>query len=125
VPVRIWCDHLRLPHPSQVYSGWFSAFLGTPCRLVYLLETVRRPVEAPYDRPEWRVSLADGYPLLVVTQASLDLLNQKLSRPVAVERFRPNLVISEAVAHEEDNWRRLRIGSVVVAKWRVSEYRWA
>jgi uncharacterized protein YcbX len=110
--VRIWRDHLTLPHPSQAYSDWFSAFLGEPCRLVYLPDTVQRHVEAPYNQPEWRVSLADGYPLLLLTQASLDLLNEKLSTPVSVERFRPNLVISEAAAHDEDNWCRLQIGSV-------------
>ena len=113
--VRIWRDHLTLPHPSQAYSDWFSAFLGEPCRLVYLPDTVARPVEAPYDKPQWRVSLADGYPLLLLTQASLDLLNERLPTPVGIERFRPNLVFSGTEAHEEDEWRRLRIGSVEIA----------
>jgi uncharacterized protein len=115
LPVRIWRDRLELPHPSQAYSDWFSAYLGQPCRLVYLPDSVARPIEAPYDKPEWRVSLADGYPLLLMTEASLDHLNQKLATPVSVERFRPNLVISKAAAHEEDIWRRLRIGSVELA----------
>jgi len=116
LPVRIWHDQLTLPHPNQIYSDWFSAFLGQPCRLVYLPETVVRPVEAPYDRADWRVSLADGYPLLVATQASLDLLNQKLSIPAEIGRFRPNLLISgAAVPHDEDDWRRIRIGSVELA----------
>lgn len=115
LPVRIWRDHLTLPHPNQSYSDWFSAFLGLPCRLVYLPDTVQRPVEPPYNQPESRVSLADGYPLLILTQASLDLLNEKLSAPVTVERFRPNLVISKTSAHDEDNWRRLQIGNVKLA----------
>jgi uncharacterized protein YcbX len=72
---------------------------------VYLPDTVARPVEAPHNKPEWRVSLADGYPLLLATQASLDLLNERLRVPVGIERFRPNLVISGTAAHEEDNWR--------------------
>jgi uncharacterized protein YcbX len=114
--VRIWNDKLTLPHANQTYSDWFSAFLGQPCRLVYLPDTVTRPVEPPYDQPEWQVSLADGYPLLLVTQASLDLLNKKLSIPVGMDRFRPNLVISgAAAAHEEDEWRRIRIGLVELA----------
>jgi uncharacterized protein YcbX len=67
--VRIWRDHLTLPHPSQAYSDSFSAFVGEPCRLVYLPDTVQRHVEAPHNQPEWRVRLADGYPLLLLTQA--------------------------------------------------------
>ncbi len=115
ISVRIWRDHLTLPHPNQAYSAWFSAFLGQSCRLVYLPDSVARPVEPPFDQPEWRVSLADGYPLLVLTQASLDLLNEKLISPLGVERFRPNLVISGTAPHDEDNWRRLQIGSVQLA----------
>jgi hypothetical protein len=111
ISVSIWRDQLRLPHPNQIYSDWFSDFLGRTCRLVCLPDTVRRQVEAPFDQPEWRVSLADGYPLLLVSQASLDLLNEKLSVPVGMERFRPNLVISGTAPHEEDSWRRLQIGA--------------
>jgi uncharacterized protein len=115
VPVRIWRDQLTLPHPNKVYSEWFSTFLGRTCRLVHLPDMVVRHVEPPFDQPEWRVSLADGYPLLLLTQASLDLLNEKLASPVGVERFRPNLVISGTAPHEEDTWRRLQIGSVQLA----------
>ncbi len=114
IPVKIWRDHLDLPRPNQAYDDWFSCFLGKPCRLVYLPDTVIRRVEAPHDQPEWRVSLADGYPLLLITQASLDILNEKLPSPVSTERFRPNLVISGAAAHAEDDWDRLRIGSVEI-----------
>ena len=114
-PVRIWRDSLQLPHPNPEYSAWFSAYLRQACRLVHLPPTVIRPVEPPYDRAEWRVSLADGDPLLLLTQASLDLLNQQLTVPVTVERFRPNLVIAGTPAHEEDQWRRLRVGEVEMA----------
>jgi uncharacterized protein YcbX len=115
VPVRIWRDGLNLPHPNQAYSEWFSSFLGTNCRVVYLPDEVTRRVEAPFDDPKWRVSLADGYPLLVMTEASLDLLNSRLTSPVGVERFRPNLVIGGATPHGEDSWRDVQIGSVRLA----------
>jgi uncharacterized protein len=115
ISVRLWQDQLQLPHPDRSYSEWFSSYLGQACRLVHLPPTVVRPVEPPFDNPNWRVSLADGYPLLLVTQASLDLLNERLPEPVTAERFRPNLVITGAVAHEEDGWRRLRIGDVDMA----------
>lgn len=115
VPVRIWRDHLKLPHPDQNYSDWFAAFLGRPCRLVYLPDEVTRPVEPPFENGKWRVSLADGYPLLILTQASLDLLNTKLPTPIGVDHFRPNLVIAGATPHAEDGWTDIQIGSVRLA----------
>ncbi len=115
IPVTIWRDRLILPHPNQIYSDWFSSFLGLNCRLVYLPASVTRLVEPPFDSPEWRVSLADGYPLLLLTEASVDLLNSRLPSQVSVERFRPNVVISGTPPHEEDRWRRLQIGSVQLA----------
>jgi len=115
IPVRIWRDNLKLPCPDPRYDEWFSSFLGSPCRLVHLPSEVRRNVEPPFDHSKWRVSLADGYPLLVVSQASLDLLNSKLPSPIGVERFRPNLVLADAVPHAEDSLREIRIGSVELA----------
>ncbi|HEX3681335.1 MAG TPA: MOSC N-terminal beta barrel domain-containing protein [Bryobacteraceae bacterium] len=115
IQVRIWDDDLRAPHPDRAYSDWFSSFLGQSCRLVHLPDAVVRPVEAPYHQAPWRVSLADAYPLLVLGQASLDLLNEKLDAPVAMERFRPNLVVAGCAAHEEDIWARVRVGGVELA----------
>lgn len=115
IPVRIWDDDLTLPHPDQTYSDWFSSFLGRPCRLVHLPDIVVRNVEPPFDNPQWRVSLADGYPLLVLTQAALDLLNSKLPSAFPMERFRPNLVITGTTPHAEDTWHKIRIGSVQLA----------
>lgn len=115
IPVTIWHDRLKLPHPNPAYSQWFSTFLGQPCRLVYLPDNVIRNVEPPFDGPEWRVSLADAYPLLVVTEASLTMLNEQLMSPVGIERFRPNLVISGTAPHQEDDWRQVQVGSVQLA----------
>lgn len=113
VCARVWHDELKLPNPDRAYDEWFTSYLGQSCRLVHLPDHVVRPVEAPYTQE--RVSLADGFPLLVMTQASLDLLNQKLAEPVTINRFRPNLVIAGSAAHEEDGWRRVRIGEVELA----------
>ena len=42
-----------------------------------------------------RVGFADGFPLLIISQASLDMLNERLPRPVGIERFRPNIVVDD------------------------------
>ena len=51
----------------------------------------------------------------MISQESLDLLNSKLSEPVPMIRFRPNLVVSGGRSHEEDSLRRFRIGRNIFA----------
>jgi uncharacterized protein len=58
------------------------------------------------------VSFADGYPLLLISEASLADLNQRLETPLEMRRFRPNLVISGCEPYAEDRLRTLRIGGV-------------
>ena len=68
-------------------------------------EQTERAVDANYARPGDIVSFADGFPLLLISQASLDLLNSKLASPLPMLRFRPNLVVNGTDAHAEDGWR--------------------
>jgi hypothetical protein len=49
---------------------------------------------------------------LLLSEASLEGLNRRLSLPVPMDRFRPNIVVSGCPAHAEDGWRKVRIGSV-------------
>ncbi|HEY6142894.1 MAG TPA: MOSC domain-containing protein, partial [Flavobacterium sp.] len=58
------------------------------------------------------VSLADGYPYLLIGSESLDHLNEKLKEKITIQRFRPNIVISSVVAHEEDAFDTFQIGNV-------------
>jgi uncharacterized protein len=62
------------------------------------------------------VSFADGYPLLLTSTGSLDQLGQWLAaegeRPVPMNRFRPNVVVTGFGPWAEDRWRRIRIGAV-------------
>jgi len=61
------------------------------------------------------VSLADGFPLLVASEKSLDELNCRLrakkKSPLPMSRFRPNIVLKGiSSAFEEDNWKAIQIG---------------
>ncbi len=110
--VTVWNDALELPAPSPDADAWMSAFLGDPVRLVYQPETARRPVDPAY-APGAEVSLADGYPILLASEASLDELNRRLAEPVPMDRFRPNLVVAGATEpHAEDGWTRFFLGDV-------------
>lgn len=102
-------------------SAWFSAYLGEDVTLVHLDDpAVRRPLDRVYGRPGETVSLADAYPLLLTTVASLDALNSLIAQgdhphegPLPMNRFRPNLVVDGTASWAEDDWKRIAVGEVV------------
>lgn len=109
--VTIWKDSLRVPDAGDAAAAWLSEFVGKPTRLVQVPETRARSLEAGYGEPGDRVAFADGFPLLLIGQASLDDLSSRIGRPMQMLRFRPNLVIGESEAFAEDGWKRIRIGT--------------
>jgi uncharacterized protein YcbX len=110
---RVWDSDVPARAADAEADAWLSDFLMEPLRLVHMDDTTARLIDEPQARADDIVSFADAYPLLLVTQASLDGLNARLPQPVPVLRFRPNLVVSGAPApHAEDAWRRVRVGEV-------------
>ena len=58
------------------------------------------------------VSFADGFPFLVVSRSAVDLVSERVGRPISTEQFRPNLVLGGLEAHEEDALRGFEVGSI-------------
>jgi uncharacterized protein YcbX len=110
IPVTVWKSSVLARPCAADADAWLSQFFGKPVRLVHMDAGVHRPVQSEHARPGDEVSFADAFPLLLITQAALDGLNQRLATPVPMLRFRPNLVVSGALAHAEDTWKRIRIG---------------
>jgi uncharacterized protein len=109
---RVWDDLVESRTVGDDADRWFSEFLQMRCKLVYLPDESVRPVDPTYGRPGDRVGLADGFPFLLISEASLADLNARLERPVPMKRFRPNLVIGGCEPFAEDGWKMLRIGSI-------------
>ena len=110
--VTIWRDTLRVPDAGDEAAGWLSRFIGQHVRLVHVPLARARTTESGYGRDDDKVAFADGYPLLLIGQASLDDISDKVGRPLEMLRFRPNLVVSGSAAFAEDGWKRVRIGEV-------------
>ena len=114
--VRIWNDEVAAYDMGAVAAQWFSDFLGRKLRLVRFDPEHRRlsslqwtaGVEAPNQ-------FSDGFPLLVISEASLDGLNARLAAAghgaVGIERFRPNIVLAGLQAHDEDRLEVIRIAA--------------
>ncbi len=94
----------------KAINEWFSNQLKTACQLVYMPDTAERRMKEKYSTERELVSFADGSPMLVIGQAGLDDLNQRLDSPVSMNRFRPNLVFSGGTPFIEDEWSMIKIG---------------
>lgn len=119
-PATVWDDTVAAEFPSAAADAWCSAFLGLPVRLAHLPADSVRPVDPAWAGPGHRTAFSDGFPLLLVTQSSLDHLNGLLQAEGAPavdwSRFRPNVVVAgDLPPHAEDGWRRLRVGEVELA----------
>ncbi|MFD0683674.1 MOSC domain-containing protein [Actinomadura fibrosa] len=89
-------------------ARWFSALLGTDCRLV------RFTGHRPTSRGGGETMFADSYPLLVLSAESLADLNARLDEPLPMNRFRPSLVVEGLGPYGEDSVRLLRVGGCVI-----------
>lgn len=106
----VWDDVITTVEPDPACSNWFSAQLGFNCRLVFFPEPNVRNVDPKYVTNQEQVSLADGYPFLIIGQSSLNDLNSRLDEPVEMKRFRPNFVFTGGQPFEEDSWKDFNIG---------------
>lgn len=112
IKVNVWDDKSEVVEVNHETSKWFSKHLGFECKLVKILKNGARKHESSSLKETFNVSLADGYPYLLIGSKSLDFLNDKLNEKITIKRFRPNIVVSTENAHEEDNFKTFTIGEV-------------
>lgn len=109
---QVWDDLTKVFEVNTATSKWFSEMLGFKCKLVKIENIGDRKHSSTKLNKTLNVSLADGYPYLLIGSESLSFLNQKLEEKITIKRFRPNIVISSSVAHEEDSFSNFEIGTV-------------
>jgi uncharacterized protein YcbX len=112
IRVTIWKDSIPASHVSEDVDIWLSNILNTHCRLVYMENDDNRQIDKDFAPLNHFVSFADGYPILVISQASMDDLNDRLPIPVDINRFRPNMVVTGTSAFAEDQWQELSINNI-------------
>ena len=109
---KVWDDDSKVVEVNKATSKWFSKALGFTCKLVKIINKGDRKHNSSRLNQTLNVSLADGYPYLLIGSESLDSLNEKLEEKITIKRFRPNIVVSTVVAHEEDFFGAFQIGNV-------------
>lgn len=121
-PVRdvvVWRAQVRGRDGGDHAAQALSRYLGQAVRLVRFDDSCPRRVNPTYARTTKATTLyADGYPVLVIGQASLDDLNARMagqgSPELPMNRFRPNIVVNGLAAYEEDHVDTLAIGEIVL-----------
>ena len=130
--VRVWDDEVPAFDMGDAASQWFTQFLDTAAqpsfgtlRLVRFDTSHARASSRAWTQTHTALNqFSDGFPILVTSTASLELLNQGLQTqgkpPVDMRRFRANVVLSGVQAHDEDRVAQLHV-SAVTAEGQRSE----
>jgi len=112
ITVTVWNDRVEAVPVGEEADRWLSEAIGVDCRLVWFPDDGERQVDLRYARRGERTAFSDGFPLLLISRASLDDLNRRLAQPLPMRRFRPNLVVSGSEPYAEDRWQRIVIGAI-------------
>lgn len=111
--VAVWDDTCDALDEGDEAASWITRFLGQQVRLVKFASGFVRQVDQRYAlRQEDQVGFADGFPFLLLSEASLGALNEKLSEALPINRFRPNIVVAGASAFAEDEWKKVAINGI-------------
>jgi hypothetical protein len=92
-------------------AAWFRDVTGEAVRLVAMVEDGWR-LPDDLDIFGQNAPFSDAAPVLVTADSSLTWLRDRASEPFGMDRFRPNLVMSDTAAWEEDTWRTFTVGDV-------------
>ena len=112
VVVDVWGDKITGQLISSNASQWLSAILKKDVRLVYMDDTEHRQVDLDFAKPGVQTGFSDGFPFLIISQASIDFLSEKVGFELLMTRFRPNIVVDGCEPFEEDSWKKIRIGEI-------------
>ena len=112
IATKVWDDQVSVVAPDHKADDWFSLVVGQEVVLAYMPDEVVREVDPSYAPDGGRTGFADGFPFLVIGQASLADLNARLAAPLPMNRFRPNLVVTGSAPFAEDDWRYIKVGGI-------------
>lgn len=116
--VQVWGNDVGGIDAGDEAAAWLSSVLQTQCRLLKSDPSFERRSGEARNGSSARISFADGQPLLVISQESLDSLNERMKArsglTVPMDRFRPNIVLSGLGAFAEDSLKTIRCGTLTL-----------
>ncbi|AZN36643.1 MOSC domain-containing protein [Iodobacter ciconiae] len=107
-PASVWKNDFTAHHGASDADAWLSAYLEEQVILLWSgFELNRRSTtNVP-------IAFVDGHPLLLISEASLGDISERVGRSLSMQRFRPNLIVDGGSAFVEDSWKKIRIGEAI------------
>lgn len=116
ISVQIWDDQLMARKVEDGWSAWFSELLQEIVFLVRLTEESPRIIPEKFQTTLVKESsFADALPILLCSEASYEALENQMGKEVDRLRFRPNIIVKGSKAFEEDTWKQISLGSVLLS----------
>ena len=110
--VSVWEHEFTAKKMDNSYSEWFSEVLKSEVSLVKMDHDSLREKSLSKAPTKTAMSMADGYPYLIISEETLADLNKRLVVPVPMDRFRPNIVLTDSVADGEENVDQFQINQL-------------
>lgn len=114
--IKVWRDEIDARVGDRAAADWLSGLLGRPAELHFMDDAATRNTSGVWG-PARPLAFSDAYPVLLITAASLDALNEEIVRqsgdPVPMTRFRPNIVIDGSEPWGDDFWKVIKVGDVI------------
>lgn len=98
---------------SDSINKELSMLFGKELRLIYMSDNIKRFSNKKYAHHNTIISYADGFPFLLLGEKSLNELNNRLTQPVEISRFRPNIVFDAPSPFIEDKWKEIKISNIL------------
>lgn len=115
-PIQIWDDVVPCVRVSTTLDAWFSGHIKQKVGLYFQPDQAIRPIDVRYQiTGEEHTSLSDGYPILVLSEASLEKMSEEAGQEMNVLRFRPNIVLQGLNPFEEDQLTQFSLGTTHLA----------
>ena len=109
---EIWEEEVQAQVIEHDINAWLSRILSRTVQLVFINDQTHRQVDLDFANQGDQTSFSDGFPLLLVSQASIDFLRQASGVSLAAQNFRPNIVVEGCEPFEEDQWNKIRIAEI-------------
>ncbi|HEY0686132.1 MAG TPA: MOSC N-terminal beta barrel domain-containing protein [Steroidobacter sp.] len=116
IDVAVILDYCTALDCGDVAADWLTQYFGRPVRLARFDPDTRRAIHPSF----WKggidsgIEFSDAFPFLILSEASLADLNTRLSTPLPMNRFRPNIVLRGLRPYDEDRIHSLIVGDVML-----------
>ncbi|NVK38259.1 MAG: MOSC domain-containing protein [Gammaproteobacteria bacterium] len=110
--VNVWDDAVLGNPVEHEVNQWLSDKLQRHVQLIFMPQATLRQVDTEFAQQGDRVSFADGFPFLILSEASIEFMSEKVGFELSPLRFRPNILVSGCEAFAEDAWKRIAIGDI-------------